>query len=318
MNEMNPKIKRLLDEMKDVPPRDPHAAARGRARFLAQAGSIQQTVSGRNFLRLTEWKINRKEKFAMNLIVSAIVILSMVFGGGATVYAAQDDLPTEALYPIKTLTEDIRLCLNSDPQAEIDLLMQLAQTRIEEMVALTAMNVTPPAEVAIRLEQHIQMAMQTASGMNEDSMQGALQKIHTALQTQAQVMTILQTQASDDALQALAQTRAMLEERIRLVASGLSDPQGFRETIRQEHEYRYDQTETPAPRGTPHGPQPSKTPAPGSSGQNGSGNGGSQPSSTPPSGYGNGEPQPSQTPSPGQEHGSTSTPGGHGSGGQKP
>ena len=31
----------------------------------------------------------------MNLIISALVIAGLLFGGGATVAAAQDDLPTE-------------------------------------------------------------------------------------------------------------------------------------------------------------------------------------------------------------------------------
>ena len=327
MNEIDPRSKGLLDEMKDVPPRDPHAAARGRARFLAQAASIQPAVSGERVWRLTGWNIlSRKERFFMNTLISAILMIAMLFGGAATVSASQDALPTETLYPVKTLAEDFRLWLNVDPQTEIDLLMQMAQTRVEEMTGLTALGIPSPARVTERLNREVDLALQTVSGMDDINMHAALLQMRAMLQTQIQTMSMLQAQASGESAQILSQTRAMLDNRIRLVNSGIADPQEFRHTIRQEQ--RTGQTETiepshgtgsPQPQGTSSpggsGPGPQGTPAPGGSE---TGSGGAPGSTNQPGQEG---PTPSVTPggSNGSGHGSNPTPGGQGGqGGHQP
>lgn len=237
----------------------------------------------------------------MNVLVSILIVTGLLFGGGAaTVHAAQDDLPGQALYPVKTLSEDVRLYFTSNPQEEINLLMQLVQTRVEEMTALAAQGETIPGEVQLRLEQHVEQALHTAAGMDDASMAGALMQIRTNLQTQTQ--TMLQTQYPGEAEQVMTQTRTMLEERLRLVDSGLADPQGFRNTVRQEEEIRSGQTDTPGPgngdgsqnggsdstpgpngdpTGEPGGPnQPEKTPGPGQGSGQGSG-GGTGPQPTP-------------------------------------
>ncbi len=128
-DELDPQLKQLLDSLKPVPPRDPARAARGRARFLAESA---QPVSENAFLRLIKQIPQfRKERFSMNTILTLVLVFTALFGGTAgTVYAAQDDLPTETLYPVKTFTEDLRLALASEPEARLTLLANLAQTRV--------------------------------------------------------------------------------------------------------------------------------------------------------------------------------------------
>lgn len=257
----------------------------------------------------------------MTTLITIATIVAMLFGGGAaTVYAAQDDLPTAPLYGVKTFGEDVRLWFNADPQTEIDMLLELVQTRVEELIQLTALGVTPPANVTERLQLHIDQALQAAAGMEDAALQGALQQIHTNLQTQAQVMTILQTQSQGEATQILEQTRTMLETRVRMVDSGLADPQGFRNTIREEKQNEFPGTPgpgygpgpsdgTPGNGGMGPGPNPSETLMPG--GSNAPGGGGMGPGSNP-----------SKTPMPGGSgtgsgSGGTPGPGGNG-GGNKP
>ena len=91
--ELESRVHEWLEEIKPVPPRNPQAAARGRAQFLGLA------VSASEFPRHKGWiSIFRKERFAMNMIVSILVIAGLLFGGGATVNAAQNALPNEPLY----------------------------------------------------------------------------------------------------------------------------------------------------------------------------------------------------------------------------
>lgn len=227
----------------------------------------------------------------MNALISILVAFTLLLGGGATtVYAAQDDLPGQALYPVKTWSEDLRLELTADPRQEIDLLMIFAQRRVEEMVALAAQGLTPPAEVQLRLEEHLNQALQIAAGLDDAAMQAAMQQIHTALQNDLRIML----QAGGEASANLIQARETVEMRIRMVESGQADPQELRQTLREEQEMRTGQTATPGagsdgqdgqrgpastpiPQQTPGGPQrPDQTPGPQStpSGQGGQGGSG--------------------------------------------
>ena len=72
----------------------------------------------------------------MNAILSILVIAGLLFGGGATVNAAQDDLPNEPLYMVKTWTEDFSLKFQDNQEERVARLMDLAQIRIQEMTRL--------------------------------------------------------------------------------------------------------------------------------------------------------------------------------------
>ena len=65
------------------------------------------------------------------IIVSAILILTV--SGTGTVYATQDSLPGEMLYPVKTFSEDFRVWLEMDKAAEVALELEFAGTRLDEM-----------------------------------------------------------------------------------------------------------------------------------------------------------------------------------------
>ncbi len=302
-DELDPKMIERLEELKDVPTRDPHAAARGRARFLAEAAETLPAVSTGSGQRHKNWRtFSRKERFVMNAVLSIVIACAVLLGGGATVAAAQNNLPNEPLYQVKIFGEDIRLWLNTNPQTEIGLLMELVQVRVNEMDALAARGVTPPARATERLNQHIEQAMQIAAGMDDEKMSSALLQIQNTLREEAQTMNMLQAQTSGETSQVMLQTMTMLENRLRQADEGIADPDRFRNTVRNEEEQRAGQTAT-APRQN----QPTGTPIPG-----GSGNGG----------QGTAEPQdPDSTVTPQDPQGGgtpTSEPQGQGGSGNKP
>jgi Domain of unknown function (DUF5667) len=72
-------------------------------------------------------------------IVAVAFVLLAVLGGG-TVYAAQDSLPGELLYPVKMGVEDVRLFFAGSSAAKAELNLQFAQTRLEEMNKLAFSN----------------------------------------------------------------------------------------------------------------------------------------------------------------------------------
>lgn len=255
-DELDPRLASLLEDLKPVPARDPQAASRARSRFLAQA------VSARSAARQSWWNIfPQKENFTMKLIVTSIILIGLLFGGGATVAAAQDALPTDSLYQVKLASEEAQLAFTANPISRIELLMEQAQTRAEEMVTLTSQGLAPNEALTIRARESIQQALQLAASLDEGAMTAVLSRISTQLQAQEQLMTQAKTSACAECDPILQQTRDMLRTQLHAAEGGLNDPQAFRNGYRQQNQLRLTQTpgatNTPTPGDTPF---PSSTP----------------------------------------------------------
>ena len=254
MNTKNPEpisgtmVEQRLEELKAVPERNPLQAASGRARFLKEAAAYQQAVSPGKHVRQRRWIFPiRKEKFAMNALISLILAASLFLGGSVTVAAAQDDLPNQPLYQVKLWTEDAALALAGSPQKQATVLMNMAQRRVEEMAALAEKGVTPPAQVHEQLEQHLNQTLALASNMDEPALEQTLLQLRDRLQTQDRIMEQLQTHANAATEPLLTQTRQMLQTRLQLVDEGLADPQGFRYMMENQMRYGQDAEATPEP-----------------------------------------------------------------------
>lgn len=281
-------LKDLFDDLKRIPPRDTILAAQRRANFLSQADSFRQAVSLPAHPRLNKWKLIkfRKDGFAMNGILAVVLAAALAFGGaGTAVFAAQDDLPTQPLYPLKTGIEDLRLWLNQDPQNEIDMLLEMTRTRAQEMIRVAQQGDEIPLKTRLRLEMHVNQALQQAAELGNPEMDAALLRIHTSLQNQEQLIHQAQIQAGPEAGETLLQTRTMLLSRIHTVEAALIAPEGFKNTIRNEeqNQFRQENSQGPvddpppseAPPNPSNGPQPDpggkgKTDTPGPT-QNGNG-----------------------------------------------
>ena len=266
-DKLDPRLAALLDEIKPASARNPQAAARARSRFVAQA------VSASEERRHNWWTtiFQQKEKFAMNMLMSALVILGLLFGGSATVSAAQDDLPNQPLYQLKLMSENAKVWLASDPGLKIEMLMEQVQTRTEEMAALTLAGITPPAELTIRTQERIQQALHIASSLDDASMVVAMEQIRTHLQTQEQLMIRLQDGSCTECEPILQQTREMLHNQLGQIESDLIDPEAFRNQNQNQNQVRT--TQTPLATGSAVTPQTSCTPAlDGTGQQNGNNN----------------------------------------------
>ena len=252
-DKIDPHLETLLDELQDIPARDPKRAAQSRARFLSQAVAIrEEAVSPSPILRLRKWldKIREPKEFKMTTLVSIVTILGLLMGGtGGTVYASQDSLPNETLYGIKIASENMRLNMANDAQSELSLLLEYANRRGEEIAALAEEGTELPEATMIMLQTQLQQALQLTAEMDDAEMLEVMTQLQTALQTQAQRMAQLQ----EDCLNTdctnteplLEQLRTRLEDRLRLVEDGMADPQGFRETLRNENRNRNSQEELP-------------------------------------------------------------------------
>ena len=198
-------VKEWLEEIKPVPPRNSQMASRGRAQFLSMAVSASELPRQKGWIT-----IFRKERYAMNVLLSILVIAGLLFGGGATVSAAQDDLPNEPLYGLKTWTEDLSLRFQNNGEDKVNRLMELAQIRIQEMQQLAEGGEPIPDQLRLRLEQHIHQALQICVNLDDPTLERTLLTLHNRLQEQDQEMVQLQLQTQEQ-LQLQTQVQLQLQ-----------------------------------------------------------------------------------------------------------
>ena len=228
----------------------------------------------------------------MNVLLSILVIAGLVFGGGVTVSAAQDDLPNEPLYAVKTWTEDLSLQLMNNGEEKVNRLMELAQIRIQEMQQLAEVGEPIPDQLRLRLEQHIHQALQICANLDDPTLERTLLQLHERLRQQDQDMAQLQLQTQDQLLiqtqdqlqtqeqlrlhqqeQLEEQIRLMLRERLQLVEEGLNNHETFRYQVQNNFQYgQEDEMISPAQNQEQNGE--SNSDPGGNSNDNGSGGGG--------------------------------------------
>lgn len=223
-------VLKALEPLREVPARDAEQAAAGRAAFLEQARSMSAPVSAAPEVRHIRWTIfKRKERSPMTIIIRAVLALALVIAGaGTTAAAAQASSPSDALYPVKLMIEDVRLALTVEPQAEFDLLLSMVDERFEEIEDLSQEGEPIPARVTLRLQTQVQLALQHAARLDNGSLKQAMERMRVMTQEQNQALVQTQSNASenkDDALQLTEQILARIQA---AAEEGLEDPIMFR------------------------------------------------------------------------------------------
>jgi hypothetical protein len=146
---LDPQIARLLEVLRPTPPRDLNVVAHGRSRFLTEleapyspspASVVQRIFRNTSKGYTEETNMNpRQKRFAFSTLVLILVIGVLLFGGaGLTAAAAQEALPGDALYSVKTGIEQTRLSLARDAGNRAQLKMAFAERRLQEIEALVA------------------------------------------------------------------------------------------------------------------------------------------------------------------------------------
>ena len=229
-NEINPRLKKQLENLQDVPERDFLQSHRGKEVFLTQAKSLKPRQAPKS-----PSGVPRRRSWVPRLASILAVLLIALFSIGGTVYAAQGSLPDDLLYPVKTLTEDIQVGLESDPQERLDLYASFANRRLEEIQAQVEAGEEPSGKALGRLKKHTDNMMQEAAQMGEQGLENALRQIQQNLQKQNQLMGKLQKEKPGSGEKGLANALERIQNRLKLVENGIKEPQGFRDKIRNEN-----------------------------------------------------------------------------------
>jgi hypothetical protein len=233
-----------LRALKGIPARDPEIINSSKNTYLAEITKSRLSVSASEEARHTGWIANlflRKEPLRMSTLGTIILIISMIVGGsGITAVSAQSSLPDSSLYPVKLLTEDIQFSFTRDPYAKWQLSLQLIESRMEEIRAMLSNGSIPSEAVLQRLNTQLEQTLQLASNLGGVRATQALTQTQTRLETQAQMMLLVQTSTPKGAA-VLARVQQMIQERIRQTQNGLENPLQFQQQLQQQTQQQLQQ-----------------------------------------------------------------------------
>ncbi|MES0361017.1 MAG: DUF5667 domain-containing protein, partial [Anaerolineales bacterium] len=252
--------------LRPIPARNPQVAAHGKENFLAQARSISLPVSKTNDVRHIGWigsiqqLIRSKEYSPMYVtLTSIVVVLSLMLGGtGATVYAAQDSLPNQPLYGVKTFSEDLATSLSLRNHQRMQLELEYANRRVAEMTSLALRGINPPEPTLVRLEMHLDRVIELAASAGEGDMIKALLQVRARLERQIRSLN-----GAPQVGPVMTQAMEAIQTRLRWVELGLGEPNAFREQVRVRNQF---QQLPEIGEGYGPGPGPNPEPEPGEGG----------------------------------------------------
>ncbi len=119
-------IQKRLQVLQDMPgvERSPEAEKAGQARFLSEATALRKAALARSvYPRQGRWGSLRsfisgkQARLAFYTATALCVVLGlMLASGGTVVYASLGSQPGQVLYPVKLISENVRLELASTPK----------------------------------------------------------------------------------------------------------------------------------------------------------------------------------------------------------
>lgn len=156
----------LLAERVEAPPLRAETRQRQEA-FLRQA--LQQTLTNAKPAArpLSQSAPRRSVQFMWNRAAAmlALVLFGTLFAGGGVVAASASALPHEPLYSVKRAWESVVLFFASLFGQADDILLHLAQTRLDESLRLEALDLLDPADLEV-LDEAFTAAIQRADAQS--------------------------------------------------------------------------------------------------------------------------------------------------------
>jgi Domain of unknown function (DUF5667) len=226
--------KRLLAPLRETPTPDPHVLGQEKARFLELGVSMQQIFIPQP--STSETARRQRPHMIFKAITAALIALFILVGSSLTVYAAQDSLPGETLYLVKSWSEDIRLSLTSSPQAKLRMTLDYTNRRVGEIKILLAMGKSLPERTSDRFQAELDNVLQLAVQMDDSQMHYALGQIKQQAESQGMTMEELLNSLPEQSEPAIIRLRQRLLEQVTLSAIGENDPQAFRSEIHKRQQ----------------------------------------------------------------------------------
>jgi hypothetical protein len=125
---------------------------------------------------------------------------------------------------VKIFSEDLRVNLTAEPQSQLNVLLDLADRRVDEIGALVAQGEPVPEEVVTRFQSQMQSAYQIAAGLEGDGQIQAMEKIQLRAENQVRVLNLVEPPTTGQGTLTREQVKAMLQEQIRQAQNGMVVP----------------------------------------------------------------------------------------------
>jgi uncharacterized membrane protein YgcG len=293
--------KRTLAPLRPVAPIDPAKVRQIRSQFLLQGESFRQGLASQSHAhqqastrRKTSlsWLLQSRP-LVKALLAIFIVVIIVLAGSSATVLAAQDSLPGDQLYPVKTWSEKLRYALTFSTQAKLNLTLDYTNTRLEEISSLVAQGRTITDQTSDQYQQQLNNALELATQMNDTQMQAALQQIMVQAGKQELIVQGLIDQLPPQAQPAMLRLQERLTAQIQWSTLGEADPKTFRMELQERLKRQLEPNGASGSEQPGTGPgSPGSTPMPGENGADGGGGNKSSQSTEMPGGNDQSQPMP--------------------------
>ena len=129
----------------------------------------------------------------------------LVASSGITVYASQNSLPQDALYPVKTVTENIQVALTVSSEAKAKLHLKLAERRIQEVVTESAEGRTVSTSALEAAINQIDDAVQGVNNMPESKAKDLLVQLSQSTAERQADLEQISKEAPEESQPALKQ-----------------------------------------------------------------------------------------------------------------
>ncbi len=224
--------------------------APGRERMLAEAARLKAEVTRSPAATARTPQIERPERrrrmnplFAYKILAAVLAIVVAFTGAGGGVALAGDSLPGDLLYPVKIVTEEVRLLMTTDPADHAELAMTFATERVREMERLSNQGQAVPDSTVARLTRLMEQSMNQIALSRPDEVTPLWQRVRERARTQQQILERVRTRAPEESQDALRRASRVMERAMESAGAALGEPQ----RLREEHQYRYEGT--PGPHG---------------------------------------------------------------------
>jgi hypothetical protein len=193
-----------------------------RAKMLAEAADLRARQASRPLYTTETGHIRRRRKmnlmFAYKTLAAVLAVAVAIAGMGGGVVLAADTLPGDFLYPVKLLSEEVKLALTPDPAGRAELEMAFVALRVQEMARLAQQGEDVPGAVVARMTRQMEQAMVEIAKARPEEVPALLERVMERTRLHQQVLedvaagSTLETQTRlREASQVMERTRQRAE-----------------------------------------------------------------------------------------------------------
>ncbi len=228
-------IQSQIKNLDNVPPRNPDKAYAGRVNFIRQAKIQKGNVTNPTIMRLTVWdRITQLKETKIMKLAGIVTIIALLLGGtGASMAAAQASMPGDLLYPVKILSEDIRLDLTTDDENQFNLAMKFTQRRFDEIQTILEGEGTPSEEMIATYQNQIKHNLELALELDEP--EAAIEEFQGMLQNQNQIM--MQFNQGEVIEPYQFQMKSMMQYHLEMIEEGVQNLQMLKEQLQRQYQF---------------------------------------------------------------------------------